>query len=67
MSHTIHNAGPQTHIRIVAAALIAATAIVTAGLSARTHAIGTQGHEAQPLLVLKAEPVQVSRYGAVIR
>jgi hypothetical protein len=68
MSHTLHNAGPATHIRIVAAALVAATAVVAIGISARTQVSASHALEAQaPLLILKAEPVQFSRYGAVIR
>jgi hypothetical protein len=67
MSHTLRNAGPDTHIRIVAAALVAATVVVAVGVSARTQPSNAEAHEARPLLVLKAEPVQISRYGAVIR
>jgi hypothetical protein len=67
MSHTLRNAGPDTHIRIVAAALVAATVVVAVGVSARTQSTIAEAHEARPLLVLKAEPVQISRYGAVIR
>ena len=68
MSHSLRNAGPDTHIRIVAAALVAATVVVAVGISARTQVERlARAHEARPLLVLKAEPVQISRYGAVIR
>lgn len=67
MSHTLFNAGPATHIRIVAAALVAATLVVAIGISARTQATVNALEAQAPLLILKAEPVQVSRYGAVIR
>ncbi|NWG26331.1 MAG: hypothetical protein HXY30_18260 [Pseudorhodoplanes sp.] len=67
MSHSLRDAGPDTHIRIAAAALVAAIVVVAVGVSAQTPSTADQAHKARALLVVKAEPVQISRYGAVIR
>ena len=65
MGHSMRQAGPETHIRIIVAALIAVSAVLGISRSARLPATLADGPT--PLLIVKAEPVQVSRYGAVIR